>query len=191
MAYRIYTDALIVAKVFDDGISYEWLANHAQAGLGNALDATGAEVKVMAFAYYIQQFWLHGQVLGVGSENTTSYKKRGWHHWEMVKPYTPKPRSWNVRYRNVGMYAGDGNAARSLNYQLKNLRRTHNEKFMSKAWKAWGGPTNTREELTWMIEHGLNKLFLESQKRQEEEIRRQEANTKADAFHLVGRRYGT
>ena len=89
------------------------------------------------------------------------------------------------------MYAGDGKNARSLNYQLKNLRRTHNEKFMTKAWKAWGGPTNTREELTWMIEHGLNKLFLESRKRQEEEIRRQEANAKADALHLAGRRYGT
>ncbi len=189
MSYRIYTDALIVAKVFDDGISYEWLANHAQAGLGNAVDATGAEVKTMAFAYYIQHNWLHGQVMNVGSEDSASFRKRGWHHWEMVNAYTPKPRSWNTRFRNVGMYGMKGTRGYSLNYVLKNLRRTGNERFMTRAWKQWGGPANTREELTWMIEHGLEKLFRESQARQAEEIRRQEANVRADLLGLGGRRY--
>ena len=197
MAYKIYTDALIVAQIFEEEISLDWLAKHAQAGLGNSVDATGATMKTFSFAYYVQKYWLQGQAMNIGSEESTSYKKRGWHHYERFQPYSPKPRRWDTRFKNIGFYSKytDRQTGKtrgvSMNYLLKNLRRTGQERFLTKAWSKWGGPKNTREELSWMFEHGLNKMFEEAEARQKEEIRRQEANARADALHLAGRRYGT
>lgn len=152
---KIQTNALLLADMFEHEITYEELGNLAQAGLGNATDATGVVGASIAFDEYVKLFWLSGQALNVGSEDTSSYKKRGWHHRDKFRIWFPKSaqRQWK-REKHAGFYAG----RYSLNYLLKNLRKTGNEKFLNRAWKAWNGSKNTKAELAWMFEHGLTNM---------------------------------
>lgn len=153
--FKIQTNALLMADMFKHEITYDELGNLAQAGLGNATDATGSVGAALPFDYYVQRYWLSGQAMNVGSEATASFKKRGWHHRETFQVWFPKSaqRKWK-REKHAGFYSG----RYSLNYLMKNLRRTGNEKFLSKAWKAWQGATNTKAELAWMFEHGLANM---------------------------------
>ncbi len=155
--FKIQTNCLVMAEMFEEEISQKQLGNWAQAGLGNATDATGKVGALIPFDDYVRTFWLSGQVAGlkVGSEDTASYRKRGWHHRDKFTVWLPKSaqRMWK-REKHAGFYAG----RYSLNYLMKNLRRTGNEKFLSKAWKAWGGAANTKAELAWMFEKGLAKM---------------------------------
>lgn len=155
--FKIQTNALVMADMFKEQITQEQLGNWAQAGLGNATDATGKVGAMLPFDEYVRTFWLSGQTAGlkVGSEATTSFRKRGWHHRDKFMVWLPKSaqRVWK-REKHSGFYAG----RIPLNYLLRNLRLTHNEKFLQKAWKAWGGPANTKAELAWMFEKGLGKM---------------------------------
>lgn len=155
--FKVSSNALVMAKMFKEEITQEQLGNWAQAGLGNATDATGQVGSALPFDDYVRTFWLSGQTAGlkVGSEETTSFKKRGWHHRDKFTTWLPKSaqRVWK-REKHSGFYAG----RIPLNYLLKNLRRTGNQRFLQKAWKAWNGPANVKAELTWMFEHGLEKM---------------------------------
>ena len=153
--FKIQTNALVMADMFKTEITQEQLGNWAQAGLGNATDATGHVGSYLPFDDYVRRFWLSGQAMNVSNEDSASWRKRHWHHRDMFKTWLPKTaqRMWK-REKHSGFYAG----SIPLNYLLKNLRRTRNEKFLQKAWKAWNGPANTKAELAWMFEKGLAKM---------------------------------
>lgn len=161
---KVSTNALTLAEVFETKLTLDKLGGWAQAGLGNAIDATGQISNGLSFPEYVRLNWLNGQVMRVSSPDTPEawkkYKERGWHHRDKVQAYSPKPRNKWYRWKNVGIY--DGN--HSLNYLMKNLRKTGNANFMSRAWRKWRGNTLAKEELNWMFERGMDKVFREEQR---------------------------
>ena len=164
MAYKIDTNVLVTANVFKTQITLERMTGWAQAALGMATDADNAAADMSeSFASFVRNNWLSGQVMNVSSEagnqdSWSHYLKRGWHHRDMVKAYTPKPRNRWTRQRNISLYHG----RTALNYIFKNLRLTGNEKFMQRAWRQYKGAQKCKDDLNWMFEKGLEKMFRES-----------------------------
>ncbi len=163
MAYRVDTNVLVLAEVFETKISLSRMTGWAQAALGNATDAEGASIGMStSFARFVKDNWLSGQAMDVSSpegsrDSWMKYLERGWHHRDMVAAYTPKPRNRWTRQRNISLYHG----RYALNYLFKNLRATGNEKFMQKAWRQWKGSQKCKDDLNWMFEKGLAKMLRE------------------------------
>lgn len=165
---KFSTDAMVMAKTFGEEITLKMLGGWAQAGLGNAINAERTGAAYLPFSYYVQRYWLSGQLMNVGNEMSASFKKRGWHHRDKFDSYTPKrSRSNASKWIHTGFHDG----SHSLNYLMKNFRKSGNERGISKAWTKWQGNKNTKEELNWMLDRGLDKLF-----RQDEAERRRALN---------------
>ena len=165
MAYKIDTNVMVLAPKFTKGMTVEQLMNWAQAALGNVQKGDDKDTGLGSFPDYVKYNWLSGQVMNVSSPveggNNNSwfhFKKRGWHHRDAVKPWTRK-RNGKVNTR-IGLYSPDMKG-KSLNYIAKNLKATGNGKFMQKAWNKFKGPIRSKEELNWMFEHGMQKMFDE------------------------------
>lgn len=165
MAYKISTNVLVLAPKFTKELTVERLMNWAQAALGHVQEGEDGSSSLGSFPDYVKYFWLSGQVMNVsmplvkGDNNSWfHYEKRGWHHRDSVKPWTRK-RNGKVNTR-IGMYSPDMKG-KSLNYIAKNLKATGNGKFMQRAWNKFKGPIRSKEELNWMFEHGMQKMFDE------------------------------
>ena len=159
MAIKIDTNALVVAKVFEEQITQKQLENWSQAAIINVLDGTTSGD--FGFPYYVSRYWLSGQVMNKSSDTDPSFLKRGWHHRDTVSFYFPKRSRFGIKEARIGMYSPEKRGI-SLNYIAKNLKKTGNGRFMQKAWGKYRGSNAVKKELTWMFDKGLAKKFREA-----------------------------
>ena len=75
MAIKIDTNALVIAKVFEEQITQKQLENWSQAAIINVLD--GTTNGDFGFPYYVSRYWLSGQVMNKSSDTDPSFLKRG------------------------------------------------------------------------------------------------------------------
>lgn len=160
MAIRVDTNALILAKVFKNEITINRMEGWAQGAFGNVID--GSYSGDWGFPYYVARYWLSGQAMNVSDDlnPTASLLRRGWHHRDTVMAYTPKKRKRGILETKIGMYSPTV-PKYSLNYIAKNVKNGAYKNFMSKAWSRYKGSKKSKDELTWMFDKGLEKLFRE------------------------------
>ena len=165
MAFKIDTNALVLAKKFEKELTTDKLANWAQAAIGNTYEGDD-ERQSLGFPVFVKYEYMQGQAMNESSydgnhDSWLHYLKRGWHHNSRVRIHKVRRGAKRGKVEmTIGMYAPESMQI-SLNYLLKNLRKTGQQKFMQRAWTKYKGNARVKEQLAWMYEKALDKVFRE------------------------------
>lgn len=164
MAYKIDTNALALAKKVERTITVESLMNAGQGAIGNVYESEDGPA-TSAFYQYVRDNYLSGQALNESSadgnpDSWLHYVKRGWHHNTTVKIHRSKRARKGVAEMTIGMY-DPKSMQYSLNYILKNLRATGNERCLTRAWSKYKGARRVKEELGWVYDKMFDRIFRE------------------------------
>ena len=164
MAFKIDTNALVLAQKVQSKITVESLMNAGQGAIGNVYEGEDGPATA-AFCQYVKDNYLSGQAMNESMpdgnhDSWLHYVKRGWHHNTTVKIHRSRRARRGVVEMTIGMY-DPKSMQYSLNYILKNLRATGNERCLTRAWSKYKGAKRVKEELAWVYDKMLDKIFRE------------------------------